>query len=102
VAEQTAQFAAAKTGGTNDILPALKDLTVSKKLKPTIACARAVAEAMNARQVVVVAFDDAGQYAVVSYGVTKAECRDVARLCDAIAEGIVDGLLPAPEAQYVR
>ena len=66
-------------------------------MKPTIAAARKTAEAMNARQVVVVSFDYAGRYAVVSYGVTKAECGDVSRLCDAIAYGLDDGSLPAPE-----
>jgi len=70
---------------------------MTRTMKPTIENARAAAEAFNARQVVVVAFDYAGRYAVVSYGVTKAECGDVARLCDAIAYGLDDGSLPAPE-----
>ena len=68
---------------------------MSRTMKPTIANARLAAEAFNARQVVVVAFDYAGRYAVVSYGVTKDECEEVARLCDAIAAGLDDGsLLP--------
>ena len=52
---------------------------------------------MNARQVVIAAFDYNGRMAIVSYGVTKAECQDVRRLCDAVADSIEDGTLPAPE-----
>jgi hypothetical protein len=67
-------------------------------MKPTIEAAKQTAIRMNARQVVVAAFDYNGRMAVVSYGVTKTECQDVRRLCDAIADGLMDGTLPAPEA----
>ncbi|MBT8453908.1 MAG: hypothetical protein KJO40_18245 [Deltaproteobacteria bacterium] len=66
-------------------------------MKPTIQAAKETAQRMNARQVVVCAFDYNGRMAVVSYGVTKAECKDVKPLCDAIADGIIDGILPAPK-----
>jgi hypothetical protein len=68
-------------------------------MKLTIKNAKATAQAMGARQVVVVAIDDNGIYGVVSYGVTKAECQAVRPLCDAIFEGIGDGLLPHPQGK---
>jgi len=65
-------------------------------MKPTIAIAKETAQRMNARQVVVCAFDYQGRFGVVSYGVLKAECLDIQPLCDAIADGLIDGSLPAP------
>lgn len=64
----------------------------------TITAARATCEAVGARQVVVVAFDGTGHYAVTSYGTTKAECAAVRPLCDAIADELASGALPTPEA----
>lgn len=64
----------------------------------TIGKAQACCEAVCARQVVVIAFDGTGRYAVTSYGATKAECAAVRPLCDAVADGLASGALPAPEA----
>lgn len=64
-----------------------------------ITAARRACEELQARQVVLVAFDGAGRVACVSYGATKGECAAVAPLCDAIYEEILDGALPAPEAK---
>ena len=69
---------------------------MSRFMKPTIENAKKTAQLFNARQVVVCAFDYAGRYGVVSYGVTKEECQDIRPLCDAIAEGLDGGLLPGP------
>lgn len=60
--------------------------------RPRIEDARTLAKELGARAVVVVALDRDG-YAVTSYGATVAECRDVARLTDAIADGIALGRL---------
>lgn len=68
-------------------------------MKPSITAARRVCEAIGARQVVVVAFDGDGCYAVTSYGETKAECAAVALLCDAIANDLTSGRLPMPESR---
>lgn len=70
-------------------------------MKPTITIARKTCEAIGARQVVVVAFDGMRRYSVTSYGETKAECAAVRPTCDAIADGIASGLLPAP-GEYTR
>ena len=40
--------------------------------------------------------DESGQYAVASYGETRAECAAVKPLCNAIADAIDDGELPMP------
>lgn len=40
--------------------------------------------------------DESGQYAVASYGETKAECSAVKPLCNAIADAIDEGDLPMP------
>jgi len=69
-------------------------------MKATIAAAKETAQRINARQVVVCAFDYNGRFAVVSYGVTKAECEDVKPLCDAIADGIDGGTLPFPKINW--
>jgi hypothetical protein len=58
--------------------------------------ARKVCESLQARQVVVVAFDGGGAFAVASYGETTRECAEVKPLCDDIAKGLMDGRLPAP------
>ncbi len=63
--------------------------------KPTITEVRQIAEHLEARAAIVVAFDGS-RYAVVSYGMTKAECREVARTVDAIADGLKAGTIPAP------
>lgn len=67
-------------------------------MRVTITEARACCEAVGARQVVIVAFDGTGRYAVTSYGATKAECAAVRPLCDAVADALASGVLPAPEA----
>ena len=64
-------------------------------MTPKISHARAACEAAQARQAVVV-FIGSGQYAVVSYGETRAECAAVKPLCDAIADAIEEGELPMP------
>ena len=63
--------------------------------KPTITEVRKLAEQLQARQAIVVAFDG-GRFAVVSYGTTKAECAAVRKTCDAIADGLLNGRIPAP------
>jgi hypothetical protein len=70
---------------------------MSKFMKLTIENAKKTAQLFNARQVVVCAFDYAGRFGIVSYGVTKDECRNVRPLCDAIADGLMDGTLPEPD-----
>lgn len=65
-------------------------------MKPTITIARRACEAAGARQAVLVVFDDAGRFGVVSYGETVAECKAVAPLCDEIAVALQEGLLPNP------
>jgi hypothetical protein len=66
-------------------------------MKPTIENAKKTAQLFNARQIVVCAFDYAGRFGIVSYGVTKDECQNVKPLCDAIADGLRDGSLPGPD-----
>lgn len=85
-------------GVTPTYIPPQKGQPMKPTMKSTVAAARRAAEDIGARQIIVVAFDYAGRYAVTSYGITKAECGDVARLCDAIADGLDAGTLPAPEA----
>jgi hypothetical protein len=51
--------------------------TMSRFMKPTIENAKKTAKLFNARQVVVCAFDSAGRFGIVSYGVTREECRDI-------------------------
>lgn len=65
-------------------------------MKPTVRIAQRACEAAKARQTVVVFIDEAGQYAVASYGETKAECSAVKPLCNAIADALDDGALPMP------
>ena len=65
-------------------------------MKPTITAARKCCETIGARQVVVIAFDRDGHFGVISYGDTKAECAAVRPLCDAIADALARGALPAP------
>lgn len=65
-------------------------------MNPKIRHAQRACEAAGARQAVVVWFNEAGQYAVASYGETKAECAAVKPLCDAIADAIDGGTLPSP------
>jgi hypothetical protein len=65
-------------------------------MNPRIRHAQRACEAAKARQAVVVWFDEAGQFAVASYGETKAECTAVKPLCNAIADAIDAGELPCP------
>lgn len=65
-------------------------------MKVTVNEAKETARRMNARQVVVCAFDGNGGMVVVSYGVTRNECQGVRPLCDAIANKLLDGSLPGP------
>jgi len=65
-------------------------------MNPQIRHAQRACEAAKARQAVVVFIDESGQYAVASYGETKAECAAVKPLCNAIADAIDDGALPIP------
>ena len=69
---------------------------MSRFMKPTTENAKKTAQLFNARQVVVCAFDYAGRFGIVSYGVTKDECQDIKPLCDAIADGLRDETLPNP------
>ena len=66
-------------------------------MNPQIRHAQRACEAAKARQAVVVFIDDVGQYAVASYGETKAECAAVKPLCNAIADALDDGELPMPK-----
>lgn len=65
-------------------------------MNPQIRHAQRACESAKATQAVVVFIDKAGQYAVVSYGTTKAECSAVKPLCNAIADAIDEGDLPVP------
>ena len=65
-------------------------------MNPKIIHAQRACEAAKARQAVVVWFDEAGRFAVASYGETKAECSAVKPLCNAIADAIESGNLPMP------
>jgi hypothetical protein len=65
-------------------------------VNPQVRHAQRACEAAKARQAVVVWFDEAGQFAVASYGETKAECAAVKPLCNAIADAIDAGELPCP------
>jgi hypothetical protein len=65
-------------------------------MNPQVRHAKRACEAAKARQAVVVFIDEAGQYAVTSYGTTKAECAAVKPLCNAIADAMDEGELPMP------
>lgn len=65
-------------------------------MNPQVRHAQRACEAAKARQAVVVWFDEAGQFAIASYGETKAECTAVKPLCNAIADAIDAGELPCP------
>lgn len=65
-------------------------------MKPTIRHAQRACEAAKARQAVVVWFDEHGQFAVASYGETKAECAAVKPMCNAIADMLDSGFLERP------
>ena len=65
-------------------------------MNPKVIHAQRACEAAKARRAVVVWFDEAGQFAVASYGETKAECSAVKPLCNAIADAIDAGELPCP------
>jgi len=68
----------------------------SGEVKPSIAIVRKACEQAGARQAVLVLFDGSGNMAVVSYGETKKECAAVRVTCDAIADALESGELPAP------
>ena len=65
-------------------------------MKPTIRHAQRACEAAKARQAIVVWFDEHGQFAVASYGETKAECSAVKPVCIAIADMFDSGYLQPP------
>ena len=65
-------------------------------MRPSIRIAQSACEAAGARQAVVVWIDEAGRYAVASYGETKAECAAVKPLCNAIADAMDKNALPLP------
>ncbi len=65
-------------------------------MNPQVRHAQRACEAAKARQAVVVWFDEHGQFAVASYGETKAECTAVKPLCNAIHDAIHEGVLPCP------
>lgn len=65
-------------------------------MNPQIRHAQRACESAKARQAVVVFIDEVGQYAVASYGETKAECTAVKPLCNAIGDAIDEGVLPMP------
>lgn len=65
-------------------------------MNPQVRHAQRACEAAKARQAIVVWFDEHGQFAVASYGETKAECSAVKPLCNAIADAIDAGELPCP------
>lgn len=65
-------------------------------MRATIASARRTCEEIGARQVIVLAFDGSGRFAVVSYGETRQECRAVARVADVLADGLKSGDIAAP------
>jgi len=65
-------------------------------MNPKVIHAQRACEAAKARQAIVVFIDEVGQYAVASYGETKAECAAVKPLCNAIADALDDGELPMP------
>jgi hypothetical protein len=65
-------------------------------MNPKVIHAQRACEAAKARQAVVVFIDEVGQYAVASYGETKAECSAVKPLCNAIADALDEGELPMP------
>ena len=64
--------------------------------KYAIEQAKTAAQAFKARQAVVIAFLPDGQFLITSYGKTKAECRSVANLTDAIVDALHKGDLPSP------
>lgn len=68
-------------------------------MRPSISIARRACEEARARQAIVVVFDGDGRMAVVSYGVSKKLCHNVRVTCDAIADGLEDGSIPAPATE---
>lgn len=65
-------------------------------VNPQIRHAQRACEAAKARQAIVVWFDEHGQFAVASYGETKAECSAVKPVCIAIADMFDSGYLQPP------
>jgi hypothetical protein len=65
-------------------------------MNPQIRHAQRACEAAKARQAIVVWFDEHGQFAVASYGETKAECSAVKPVCIAIADMFDSGYLEGP------
>ena len=60
--------------------------------EPTITQAKRICEAVKARGVIVIAFDEES-VAGASYGETKPECKDMGVLLDAIVADIQSGRL---------
>ena len=65
-------------------------------MKVSIAAARRACEAVGARGVVLIGFDARGQFGCASYGETKQECAETRPTCDAIADALLAGTIPAP------
>lgn len=65
-------------------------------MRHNIKLAQQACDDANARQAILVLFDGRGAFAVVSYGETRAECRAVRVTCDAIANALTSGAIPAP------
>jgi len=65
-------------------------------MNPKVIHAQRACEAAKARQAVVVWFDEHGQFAVASYGETKAECAAVKPVCNAVADMLDSGFLERP------
>ena len=65
-------------------------------MNPIFTEAIAHASQMSARQVVVVLFDDDGEFAVLACGKSRSEFKEVQVLGDAIADRLESGELPTP------
>lgn len=69
-------------------------------MRPTVRIAQHACESAKARQVVVVWFDEHGQFAVASYGETVAECSAVKPVCNALADMFDSGYLQPPGDEH--
>lgn len=58
---------------------------------------RELTEAAGGRGTIVLSFDGAGAYSGTSYGETRAECAELGKLLDAIADRLNAGTLPRPK-----
>lgn len=64
--------------------------------KATLAALRNLGKYLRLRGVVLMAIDDDGNYGVVSYGRTRADCKELSRTCDAIADLVDQGKIALP------